>query len=183
MNGRKQNGIVGCASIDDYFNNIIKKHELTRPDKEEDRKNHVRVSNLHYEPVFFAYPQVDNLDAIVNDVISGTPEYDFISDDGIGHTFWVIKDAAVIKQIITEFSKVKYTYVADGHHRTAAAFLRRYPRRIAHQSRSRIARQTHGPYAGCAGPGRNAGWPHRLAPERESGESWPCRLPDNVPSR
>lgn len=123
MNGRKQNGIVGSASIDDYFNNVIKKHELTRPDKEEDRKNHVRYSKLNYEPVFFAYPKVTALDTIVNTVIKGKPEYDFVADDGIGHTFWVIKDEQVIKFIIEEFAKLKSTYVADGHHRTAAAAL------------------------------------------------------------
>ena len=123
MNGRKQFGIVGCAAVDDYVNNIIRKHELTRPDKEEDRKNHVRVSNLNYEPVFFAYQQVKALDEIVNKVVAGTPEYDFISDDEIGHTFWVIKDDAVINSITSEFAKIKYTYVADGHHRTAAAAL------------------------------------------------------------
>jgi len=123
MNGRKQNGIVGGASIEDYFNDIIKKHELTRPDKEEDRKNHVRVSDLNYEPVFFAYPKAPELDVIVNKIISDTPEYNFVADDGIGHTFWVVKDEHLIKQIIEEFAKIKYTYVADGHHRTAAAAL------------------------------------------------------------
>ncbi len=123
MNGRKQYGIVGCASVDDYVNDIIKKHELTRPDKEEDRKKHVRISNLNYEPVFFAYPNVPALDVIVKKVASAAPEYDFVSDDGIGHTFWVIKDDAIIKSIIDEFAKIKYTYVADGHHRTAAAAL------------------------------------------------------------
>jgi len=123
MNGRRQYGIVGCAAVDDYMHNIIKKHELTRPDKEEDRKNHIRYSSLNYEPVFFAYPQVPALDAIVNDVIKAVPEYDFISDDGIGHTFWVIKDDTIIRSILDLFSKIKYTYVADGHHRTAAAAL------------------------------------------------------------
>ena len=123
MNGRKQNGIVGCASIEDYFKDVIKKHELTRPDKEEDRKNHVRVSKLNYEPVFFAYPKVKALDTIVNTIIQGNPEYDFVSDDGIGHTFWVINDENAIRFIIEEFSKIEYTYVADGHHRTAAAAL------------------------------------------------------------
>ena len=123
MNGRRQYGIVGCASVDDYVNDIIKKHELTRPDKEEDRKNHVRVSNMNYEPVFFAYPNVPALDVIVAGVVKGNPEYDFVSDDAIGHTFWVIKDDATIKKITEEFSKIKYTYVADGHHRTAAAAL------------------------------------------------------------
>jgi uncharacterized protein (DUF1015 family) len=123
MNGRKQNGIVGSAHIDDYFNDIIKKHELTRPDKEEDRKNHIRASKLNYEPVFFAYPKVAALDEIVNSIITATPEYDFVADDGIGHTFWVVKDQTVISRIVEEFSKIKYTYVADGHHRTAAAAL------------------------------------------------------------
>jgi uncharacterized protein (DUF1015 family) len=123
MNGRKQNGIVGCAHIDDYFNDVIKKHELTRPDKEEDRKNHVRASKLNYEPVFFAYPKVVALDTIVNTIILGAPEYNFITDDGIGHTFWVINDDSAIQFITDEFAKIKATYVADGHHRTAAAAL------------------------------------------------------------
>lgn len=123
MNGRKQYGIVGCAAVDDYVNDVIKKHELTRPDKEEDRKNHVRVSGLNYEPVFFAYPQVKALDDVVNGVVKNSPEYDFVSDDGIGHTFWVVKDDAAISTITNEFAKLKSTYVADGHHRTAAAAL------------------------------------------------------------
>ena len=123
MNGRKQNGIVGCAAVSDYVNDIIRKHELTRPDKEEDRKNHVRVSSLNYEPVFFAYPKLVALDVIVNEVIKGKPEYDFVADDGIGHTFWVINDEKVIAEIVRLFSTIKYTYVADGHHRTAAAAL------------------------------------------------------------
>jgi uncharacterized protein (DUF1015 family) len=123
MNGRRQYGIVGCASVDDYFNDVIKKHELTRPDKEEDRKNHIRYSSLNYEPVFFAYPNVTTLDSIVSGIVKATPEYDFVSDDGIGHTFWVIKDDSTIQEIIDQFSQIKYTYVADGHHRTAAAAL------------------------------------------------------------
>ncbi len=123
MQGRKQYGIVGCASVDDYVNDIIKKHELTRPDKEEDRKNHVRVSNLNYEPVFFAYPHVKALDELVSRITETAPEYDFISDDGIGHTFWVVRDEGNIAAITAEFSKIRYTYVADGHHRTAAAAL------------------------------------------------------------
>ena len=123
MNGRKQYGIVGSASVDDYLNNVIRKHELTRPDKEEDRKNHVRVSNLNYEPVFFAYPHMDELDKLIMDLASGTPEYNFVADDGIGHAFWVIQDEALIRKITGLFSKIPYTYVADGHHRTAAAAL------------------------------------------------------------
>src|ERR1035438_4080525 len=89
MNGKKQTGIVGCASVDDYFNDVIKKHELTRPDKEEDRKNHVRVANMNAEPVFFAYPDMIELDEVVDVIIEADPEYDFVSDDGIRHAFWV----------------------------------------------------------------------------------------------
>ena len=123
MDGRSQDGIVGSASVADYFNDIIKKHELTRPDKEEDRKNHVRVSQMNYEPVFFAYPNVHELDVLVNKVKTATPEYDFVSEDGIGHTFWVVSDADIIQKITAYFSNIKFTYVADGHHRTAAAAL------------------------------------------------------------
>ena len=123
MNGRSQNGIVGCASVDDYLNNVIRKHELTRPDKEEDRKNHIRYSNLNYEPVFFAYRSVAALDNLVSELVKGTPEYDFISEDGIGHRFWVVNDDATINKITDYFSKIPFTYVADGHHRTAAAAL------------------------------------------------------------
>jgi len=122
MNGRIQYGIVAAASIEDYFNDVIKKHELTRPDKEEDRKKHVRVSMLNYEPVFFAYPNVPALDKIVQEVIKGAPEYDFVADEGIGHTFWVIRDDQTIQAIVKEFQSIN-TYVADGHHRTAAAAL------------------------------------------------------------
>lgn len=123
MNGRKQYGIVGCASIDDYFNNVIKKHELTRPDKEEDRKNHVRYSNLNYEPVFFAYPQHFGLDKIVAEIIMSEPEYNFTTEDNIGHTFWIVKSEQQISDITKYFSEIPATYVADGHHRTAAAAL------------------------------------------------------------
>ncbi|MDR1865168.1 MAG: DUF1015 family protein [Bacteroidales bacterium] len=121
MDGRTQYGIVGCASVDDYLNNVIRKHELTRPDKEEDRRTHIRVSGMNYEPVFFAYPAVDEIDAIVRQV-AGTPaEYDFTSADGVGHRFWVIDDLSVIDRLIALFAAIPHTYVADGHHRTAAA--------------------------------------------------------------
>ncbi|MFN8154319.1 MAG: DUF1015 family protein [Bacteroidia bacterium] len=123
MNGRTQYGIVGCAAVDDYMNDVIKKHELTRPDKEEDRKNHVRVGNMNAEPVFFAYPNVPALDVIVNEVVKAKPEYDIVTDDGIGHTFWVVSDAATVQQITDHFANIPATYVADGHHRTAAAAL------------------------------------------------------------
>ena len=123
MDGRTQYGIVGCASVDDYMNNVIRKHELTRPDKEEDRKNHIRVSNVNYEPVFFAYPAVPELDEIVAKIIAAPAEYDFVADDGIGHQVWVINNEAVIARIIELFAAIPNTYVADGHHRTAAAAL------------------------------------------------------------
>ena len=123
MNGRTQYGIVGCAGVEDYFNDIIKKHELTRPDKEEDRKTHVRVGNMNAEPVFFAYPQVVALDKIVNEIIKQEPAYNLITDDGIGHAFWVVNDDATIGSIVNHFEQIPFTYVADGHHRTAAAAL------------------------------------------------------------
>ncbi|HRU16422.1 MAG TPA: DUF1015 family protein [Bacteroidia bacterium] len=123
MDGRKQYGIVGCAAVDDYVNDVIKKHELTRPDKEEDRKNHVRVSGLNYEPVFFAYPQVRKLDELVEHITAAAPEYDFVTDDHITHQFWIVDNDSDINIITEEFAKLKNTYVADGHHRTAAAAL------------------------------------------------------------
>jgi uncharacterized protein (DUF1015 family) len=125
MKGRTQYGIVGCASVDDYLNGIIKKHELTRPDKEQDRMVHVLVNNANIEPVFFAYPAVKEIDDIVNMIVSTEkPEYDFIAEDGFGHHFWVVKKPETNKLIEKLFAeKVPCTYVADGHHRTAAAAL------------------------------------------------------------
>jgi len=123
MDGRKQTGIVGCASVDDYFNNVIKKHELTRPDKEEDRKNHVRVANINAEPVFFAYPNMKELDVAVNKIMENKAEYDFTTEDGITHALWVVNKPEEVKNIINLFAKLPATYVADGHHRTAAAAL------------------------------------------------------------
>jgi len=125
MNGRTQYGIVGAASVDDYLNGVIKKHELTRPDKEEDRMIHVRINNANIEPVFFAYPAVAEIDTIVDDIVKNQDaEYDFVSEDGFGHHFWAIKDDAINQKLQELFqSKVPFTYVADGHHRTAAAAL------------------------------------------------------------
>ncbi len=125
MKGRTQYGIVGCASVDDYLNGIIKKHELTRPDKEQDRMVHVRVNNANIEPVFFTYPAVKEIDEIVSRIVTDEkPEYDFVAEDGFGHHFWVVKNAETNKLIEKLFAKkVPYTYVADGHHRTAAAAL------------------------------------------------------------
>jgi uncharacterized protein (DUF1015 family) len=125
MKGRTQYGIVGCASVDDYLKGIIKKHELTRPDKEQDRMVHVRVNNANIEPVFFTYPPVKQIDDIVRNIV-GTekPEYDFTAEDGFGHHFWVIRKKETNRLIEKLFAeKVPYTYVADGHHRTAAAAL------------------------------------------------------------
>jgi len=123
MNGKTQYGLVGAAGVQDYMDNVIKKHELTRPDKEEDRMNHVRVSGMNYEPVFFSYPAVKEIDEIIAEVVKGKPEYDFTSEDGFGHHFWVIRNQAQIDRIIELFEKLPSTYVADGHHRTAAAAL------------------------------------------------------------
>ncbi len=123
MNGRTQYGLVGCAGVEDYMNNVIKKHELTRPDKEADRMNHVRTSGMNYEPVFFSYPAVKEIDKIVAEVVKAKADYDFTTDDDFGHHFWVIRDQAKIDRIIELFGKLPATYVADGHHRTAAAAL------------------------------------------------------------
>jgi uncharacterized protein (DUF1015 family) len=124
MNGKTQYGLVGCAAVEDYMNGIIKKHELTRPDKEEDRMKHVRVNNANMEPVFFSYPAVKAIDEIIEGFVTeNLPEYDFVADDGIGHHFWVVRDKAIVDRIIGLFDKVPFTYVADGHHRTAAAAL------------------------------------------------------------
>ena len=126
MNGRTQYGIVGCTHIDDYFNNVIKKHELTRKDKEEDRMIHVRITNANVEPVFFSYPAHKEIDTIVENIVkTEKPIYDFVADfDGFGHHFWLIEDKATIDRIVEIFEKeIPALYVADGHHRTAAAAL------------------------------------------------------------
>jgi uncharacterized protein (DUF1015 family) len=123
MNGRTQYGIVIAAAVEDYMNATIKKHELTRRDKEEDRMKHVRVNNANIEPVFFAFPDNDALDAIIRQVTAAPAEYDFVAPDGFGHHFWVIKDPKLIATITAEFAKIPAMYIADGHHRTAAAAL------------------------------------------------------------
>lgn len=124
MNGKTQYGIVGCAGVEDYLNGIIKKHELTRKDKEEDRMKHVRITNANMEPVFFTYPAHAGIDEIVNRIVKNTvPEYDFVAEDGVGHHFWTINNQEDINQIIQIFTTIPFTYVADGHHRTAAAAL------------------------------------------------------------
>ena len=123
MDGRSQNGIVGCASVEDYMKGYIKKHELTRPDKETDRKNHVRISMMNAEPVFFAYPANKALDNIVAAIKESKPAYTFVADDNIEHRLWVVKDPKQVQSIVEAFEKMPATYVADGHHRTAAAAL------------------------------------------------------------
>jgi len=123
MNNKTQYGIVGAASCQDYVDGIIKKHELTRPDKEEDRKVLSRILEANIEPVFFTYRAVPEIDQIVSDITTNNaPEYDFTAEDGFGHHFWVINNASINKKIEQLFKeKVPFTYVADGHHRTAAA--------------------------------------------------------------
>ena len=122
MDGRTQYGLVAAANVDDYMTGKIKKHELTRKDKEDDRMIHVRIQNANIEPVFFAYPDVDEMNKIVADfVATHEPEYDFVAPDGFGHKFWAIRDDAINARITEIFKNVPAMYVADGHHRTAAA--------------------------------------------------------------
>ena len=124
MDGRTQYGLVVAAWVEDYMQGRIKKHELTRRDKEEDRMKHVRVNNANIEPVFFAYPHHEELDAIIARVTTSEPEYNFISDlDGFGHTFWVISDKQDIQRITEIVAQMPAMYIADGHHRSAAAAL------------------------------------------------------------
>ena len=124
MNGKTQYGIVVGAYVEDYMNAIIKKHELTRRDKEEDRMKHVRVNNANMEPVFFAYPDNEKLNALLNKYAATEPEYDFIAPiDGFRHQFWVISDKDDMKLITDEFAAMPALYIADGHHRSAAAAL------------------------------------------------------------
>lgn len=124
MNGKTQYGLVVGAYVDDYLNGVIKKHELTRRDKEEDRMKHVRATNANMEPVFFAYPDNEVLDNLINRYAATEPEYDFIAPiDGFRHQFWVISDPADMQSITAEFAKMPSLYIADGHHRSAAAAL------------------------------------------------------------
>ena len=124
MNGKTQYGIVVGAYVNDYLNGVIKKHELTRRDKEEDRMKHVRICDANMEPVFFAYPDNQTLDALLSRYAATKPEYDFIAPiDGFRHQLWVVSDAADIQTITAEFAKMPSLYIADGHHRSAAAAL------------------------------------------------------------
>lgn len=124
MNGKTQYGLVVVASVNDYLTGVIKKHELTRRDKEEDRMKHVRVCNANMEPVFFAYPDDDVLTALLEHYAATKPVYDFVApDDGFRHQFWIINDQNDIATITAEFAKMPHLYIADGHHRSAAAAL------------------------------------------------------------
>lgn len=123
MNGRTQYGLVVCANVEDYLCGNIKKHELTRKDKEEDRMIHVRNQNANIEPVFFSYPDNETINSIVNEITKHPAEYDFVAEDGFGHHFWLIEDPETIKTITETFAQMPAFYVADGHHRTAAAAL------------------------------------------------------------
>ena len=121
MDGRTQYGLVVCAHTDDYAEGRIKRHELTRKEKEDDRMVHVRIQNANIEPVFFSYPDNEEVDAIVGKYTAREPEYDFVAEDGFGHHFWVIDDRQDIDRLTDIFKDIPAFYVADGHHRTAAA--------------------------------------------------------------
>lgn len=121
MDGRTQYGIVVAANVHDYVNGVIKKHELTRRDKEDDRMRHVRINNANIEPVFFAFPDNEVLEGIIRKVTSAEAEYDFTAPDGFGHHFWVVDDPADIAAITEAFAAMPSLYIADGHHRSAAA--------------------------------------------------------------
>ena len=124
MNGKTQFGLVVAAAVEDYMNGVIKKHELTRRDKEEDRMKHVRVNNANLEPVFFAYPDNDVLDALIRRIAATEPEYDFIAPiDGFRHQLWLVSKPEDIRTITEAFAAIPYLYIADGHHRSAAAAL------------------------------------------------------------
>lgn len=132
MNGRTQTGIVGCASIDDYINNVIKKHELTRADKEADRINHVDYCDANTGPIFLTYRGNESIDKTVEKYTKTEPEYDFTTEDGVRNTVWVIKDKNDIEHIVKEFEKIESLYIADGHHRAASAVKVGEMRRKAH---------------------------------------------------
>lgn len=123
MNGKTQYGLVVCAHVDDYMSGKIKKHELTRKDKEEDRMRHVRVNNANIEPVFYSYPDNEDINKIVNRVTEQKAEYDFVSEDRVGHHFWLVADKDDIDKITETFASIPEMYIADGHHRSAAAAL------------------------------------------------------------
>jgi uncharacterized protein (DUF1015 family) len=116
-----QTGLVACASVDDYQNGLIKKHEFTRPDKEEDRSRHIDYLNANDEPVFYTYKNDPSISAIIDTISKSEPEYDFTTDDDVAHTVWVVRDAVQIELLTAKFAAIPTLYVADGHHRSAAA--------------------------------------------------------------
>ncbi|MCI8949136.1 MAG: DUF1015 domain-containing protein [Lachnospiraceae bacterium] len=132
MNGRSQTGIVACSSVDDYQNQVIKKHENTREEKEQDRICHVDATDAHTGPIFLAYLSLEKLDRLTARVCLGTPIYDFVSDDGIGHTVWKIAAPGLVKEIEEAFLQVPATYIADGHHRAASAVKVGLKRQMEH---------------------------------------------------
>jgi len=121
MGTKEQYGIVGCVSVDDYDNDVIKKHEYTRPVKEKDRITHVDVTNANAGPIFLTYKAQKPIDAMVVRTVDSAPVYDFEAEDGIGHTLWIVEDDDVADALLAEFAKLDYLYVADGHHRSASA--------------------------------------------------------------
>lgn len=124
MNGHAQVGLVANSSTEDYFNDVIKKHEYTRPEKENDRIRHMYALQCHPEPVFLTYPDIAELDGIMHKVVSAAPVYDFTAEDGIQHTFWVIDNPETIEKIATIFrEQIPFTYIADGHHRSAGSAM------------------------------------------------------------
>ncbi|MCB1191361.1 MAG: DUF1015 domain-containing protein [Leptospiraceae bacterium] len=121
--GKTQFGLVGCASVEDYWNNIIKRHELTRPDKENDRKNHIETTNIQSGPIFLTYPDVAEVDQIISLITKDNPEYNFIASDEVEHTFWLIQNSEIIQKLVHIFEKIPSIYIADGHHRSASASI------------------------------------------------------------
>ena len=176
MNGRTQYGLVVGAWVNDYMEGRIKKHELTRRDKEEDRMKHVRVCNANMEPVFFAYPDNSVLNELLMRYAQTTPEYDFVAPiDGFRHQFWVVSDARDMQTITNEFGKMPALYIADGHHRSAAAALvgaekqQQNPNHEETKHRTTARRHLPLPAAGRAGdPAQRAPRPRGLAPHSRS---------------
>ena len=123
MGDHRQVGLVAAASVEDYENDIIKKHEFTRPDKEDDRVKHIQYQNAQVGPVFLTYPANATIDQLTAEILKTAPEYDITGDDGVRHTLWVIDNAALLSTIEKTFASIEYLYVADGHHRSAAAML------------------------------------------------------------
>ena len=131
MGDHTQYGLVGCASVEEYWSDVIRKHEHTRKDKEEDRCNHVRVTNAHSGPIFLTYPDDDTVNRIVREIVGNPPENDHVALDGIRHQSWIISDPAAIATLQEAFAAIPYLYVADGHHRSAAAGIVGRERRMA----------------------------------------------------